>query len=129
MFANKPRAVKPAYLHRRERGRAPKWDLVGEGSRIGPSYSEENKIYGSWLSYNDLVVEMTGKMQNAKKAKTQQFTRRKPNLMKKADQLARLCQADVALIICRGGRYLFIHIDQPIMNGGLLPCQKLYVTI
>lgn len=25
--------------------------------------------------------------------------------MKKADQLARLCHADVALIICRNGRY------------------------
>jgi len=39
------------------------------------------------------------------KAKTQQFSRRKPNLIKKADQLARLCHADVALIIRRNGRY------------------------
>jgi len=44
-------------------------------------------------------------MSYAAKAKTQQFTRRKPNLIKKADQLARLCQADVALIIRRNGRY------------------------
>lgn len=44
-------------------------------------------------------------MPYAAKAKTQQFARRKPNLMKKADQLARLCHADVALIIRRNGRY------------------------
>ncbi len=44
-------------------------------------------------------------MPYAAKAKTQQFSRRKPNLMKKADQLARLCHADVALIIRRNGRY------------------------
>lgn len=41
----------------------------------------------------------------AKKAKMQQFTRRKPNLIKKVDQLARLCHADVALIIRRNERY------------------------
>jgi len=41
----------------------------------------------------------------AAKAKAQQFTKRKPNLMKKANQLARLCHADVAVIIRRNGRY------------------------
>ena len=44
-------------------------------------------------------------MPYAAKAKTQQFFSRKPNLMKRADQLARLCRADVALIIRRNGRY------------------------
>lgn len=44
-----------------------------------------------------------------KKAKTQQFARRKPNLIKKADQLARLCHADVALIIRRNGRYYYTY--------------------
>lgn len=44
-------------------------------------------------------------MPYAAKAKTQQFTRRKPILIKKADQLARLYHADVALIIRRNGRY------------------------
>ena len=39
------------------------------------------------------------------KAKAQQFTRRKPNLMKTADQLARLCHADITLIIRRNRRY------------------------
>ena len=39
------------------------------------------------------------------KAKMQQFTRRKPNLMKKADQLARLYYTDVAVIIRRNRRY------------------------
>jgi len=39
------------------------------------------------------------------KAKTQQFTRRKSNLVKQADQLARLCHADLALIIRKSGRY------------------------
>jgi hypothetical protein len=38
-------------------------------------------------------------MTYAAKAKTQQFTRRKSNLVKKADQLVRLCHADLALII------------------------------
>ncbi len=42
----------------------------------------------------------------AAKAKPQQFTKRKSNLEnKKADQLARLCHADVALIIRRNGRF------------------------
>ena len=45
------------------------------------------------------------KMAYATKAKTQQFARRRPSLIKKADQLARLCNADVALIIRRNGRY------------------------
>ncbi|CAF9940733.1 hypothetical protein IMSHALPRED_002144 [Imshaugia aleurites] len=44
-------------------------------------------------------------MPDAVKAKTQQFTRRKSNLMKKADQLARLCHADLALIIRKNDRY------------------------
>lgn len=44
-------------------------------------------------------------MPYAAKAKMQQFTRRKPNLMKKADQLARLCYVDVAVIIRRNERY------------------------
>lgn len=39
------------------------------------------------------------------KAKTQQFTKRKPNLMKKTDQLTRLCHTDITLIICRNERY------------------------
>ncbi len=44
-------------------------------------------------------------MPYATKAKSQQFTRRKLNLVKKADQLARLCHADLALIIRKNGRY------------------------
>lgn len=44
-------------------------------------------------------------MTYAAKAKTQQFTRRKLNLLKKADELARLCNADLALIIRKNGRY------------------------
>ena len=44
-------------------------------------------------------------MPYAAKANTQQFTRRKSNLLKKADQLARLCNADLALIIRKNGRY------------------------
>lgn len=44
-------------------------------------------------------------MPYAAKAKTQQFTRRKLILIKKADQLARLYHADVALIIRRNRRY------------------------
>lgn len=44
-------------------------------------------------------------MPYAAKAKTQQFTRRKSSLMKKADELARLCHADLALIIRKNDRY------------------------
>jgi hypothetical protein len=47
----------------------------------------------------------TYSMTYAAKAKTQQFTRRKSNLVKKADQLARLCYTDLALIIRKNGRY------------------------
>ena len=39
------------------------------------------------------------------KTKAQQFIRRKLNLMKKTDQLARLYYADVILIIRRNKRY------------------------
>ena len=39
------------------------------------------------------------------KAKSQQFTRRKSGLVKKADELARLCHADLALIIRKNNRY------------------------
>jgi len=39
------------------------------------------------------------------KAKSQQFTRRKSNLVKKADQLAQLCHADLALIIRKNNKY------------------------
>ena len=41
----------------------------------------------------------------AAKPKAQQFARRKPNLMKKADQLARLYHADITLIIRRNRKY------------------------
>ncbi len=44
-------------------------------------------------------------MPYAEKAKAQQFTGRKSNLITKVDQLARFCHADVALIIRRNGRY------------------------
>lgn len=39
------------------------------------------------------------------KVKTQQFIKRKLNLIKKADQLAQLYHADFALIIHKNGRY------------------------
>lgn len=39
------------------------------------------------------------------KVKTQQFMRRKLNLFKKADQLVKLCNADLTLIICKNSRY------------------------
>ena len=51
------------------------------------------------------LLRQFSKMPYAAKAKAQQFARRKPNLIKKADQLARLCHADAALIIGRNGRY------------------------
>ena len=41
----------------------------------------------------------------AAKVKARQFTRRKLNLIKKADQLARLSRADVTLIIRRNRKY------------------------
>ncbi len=52
-----------------------------------------------------VLTKQTQIMPYAAKAKTQQFTRRKSNLVKKADQLARLCHADLALVIRKNGRY------------------------
>ena len=52
-----------------------------------------------------LTCQRTNRMPYAAKAKTQQFTRRKSNLVKKSHQLARLCHADLALIIRKDGRY------------------------
>ena len=37
--------------------------------------------------------------------KIEKFTRRKSNLVKKADQLPQLCHADLALIIRKNGKY------------------------
>ena len=53
----------------------------------------------------DLLQQRTDSMPYATKAKSQQFTRRKASLVKKADQLARLCHADLALIIRKNGKY------------------------
>ena len=39
------------------------------------------------------------------KAKSQKFTRRKSSLVKKADQLVRLCNVNLALIICKNEKY------------------------
>ena len=39
------------------------------------------------------------------KAKIQQFTRKKSNLLKKAHELAQSCDIDFSLIICKNGRY------------------------
>ena len=51
-------------------------------------------------------------MPDTAKAKTQQFIRRKSNLVKKADELARVCHADFALIIRKNGRYyMYRSID------------------
>ena len=47
----------------------------------------------------------TYSMSYAAKATTQQFIRRKSNLMKKTDQLIQLCHANLALIICKNERY------------------------
>ena len=58
------------------------------------------------------LLKQFSKMPYAAKAKAQQFARRKPNLIKKANQLTRMCHADVALIIRRNGRYyIYRSID------------------
>ena len=44
-------------------------------------------------------------MSYAAKAKSQQFTRRKSSLVKKAHELVRLCNVDLALIIRKNGKY------------------------
>lgn len=63
--------------------------------------------YQEYKSFHPLSVlaKQPHIMPYAAKAKTQQFTRRKSNLMKKADQLARLCHADLALVIRKNGKY------------------------
>lgn len=63
--------------------------------------------YQEYKTFHPLSVlaKQPHNMPYAAKAKTQQFTRRKSNLVKKADQLARLCHADLALVIRKNGRY------------------------
>lgn len=66
----------------------------------------------------------------AAKAKTQQFSGRRSNLIKKADQLARLCHADVALIIRRNGRYYTYrstdHEQWPPIRSGIVSSIPMY---
>ena len=60
------------------------------------------------------VIDLTKKikMSYAAKAKAQQFIKRKLNLMKKADQLARLCYANATLIMRKNERYyIYRSID------------------
>ena len=46
------------------------------------------------------------------KTKTQQFVKKKSNLIKKIDQLMRLYHADIALIIRKNGKYyIYRSID------------------
>jgi len=47
---------------------------LDEGTQIGASYSEENKINGSPFSYKDVVVELTGKTENAIRKESQDAT-------------------------------------------------------
>ena len=66
----------------------------------GPGTSlflQKQHLLPTWLRKIDMPYAM--------KAKSQQFSRRKSNLLKKADQLAQLCHADLALIIRKHGRY------------------------
>ena len=85
------------------RGTVQKWSTEVRGRR--------DKVIQKWSKkFRDILVLVFNMFlrppYSAKaKAKAQQFTRKKPNLMKKADQLARLCHADVALIIRRNRRY------------------------
>jgi len=44
-------------------------------------------------------------MSYATKVKTQQFIKRKSNLIKKINQLAQLCHANIAIIIRKNERY------------------------
>lgn len=53
----------------------------------------------------DILENVHYNMSYTAKAKSQQFTRRKSNLVKRADQLVRLCNIDLALIIRKNGKY------------------------
>lgn len=53
----------------------------------------------------DILENVNYNMTYTAKAKSQQFTRRKSSLVKRADQLVRLCNIDLALIICKNGKY------------------------
>ena len=51
-------------------------------------------------------------MLDATEAKTKQFIKRKSNLVKKADQLTRLCHANLTLIIRKNDKYyMYQSID------------------
>ena len=53
----------------------------------------------------DILENVHQNIPYAVKAKNQQFTRRKSSLMKRTDQLVRLCNVDLALIIYKNGKY------------------------
>lgn len=53
----------------------------------------------------DILENVHYNMTYTAKAKSQQFTRRKSSLVKRADQLVRLCNIDLALIIRKNGKY------------------------
>ncbi len=60
---------------------------------------------GDSVKWSLFCMLETYSMTYAAKAETQQSTRRKSNPVKKADRLARLRHADLALIICKNERY------------------------
>ena len=53
----------------------------------------------------DILENFHYDMSCAAKAKSQKFTRRKLSLVKSVDQLVRLCNVDLALIIRKNGKY------------------------
>lgn len=53
----------------------------------------------------DILENVHYSMTYTAKAKSQQFTRRQSSLVKRADQLVRLCNIDLALIIRKNGKY------------------------
>jgi len=76
------------------------------------------------------LVSTLHKMPCASKAGSQQFTRRKHSLIKKADQLAQLCHADLALIICRNGRYYtYRSLDRDSWPPSIIDIVRIFLHI
>lgn len=67
---------------------------IPQGATFGYQSADNGYIAKAEDSLFPLNSRPPHNMPYAARAKTQQFNRRKPNLIKKADQLARLCHAD-----------------------------------
>lgn len=89
-----------------------------QGSKMGtpPSLLLTSSVSIKLSSVLDILENVHYNMTYIAKAKSQQSTRRKSSLVKRADQLVRLCNIDLALIIRKNGKYYtYRSTDQEVL--------------